>query len=125
LLSTQAAWLLGLMYLPALASTTSAKLINGAEVVNMSMQKKSNSLAGANGAAGKPLEPQITEPAIMALFNVIVTALACMALVFILGNWYDTHKPFKTDTVFYECTFDLGTSYLTRKCEVLGKWVED
>lgn len=92
----------------------------------MSMQKKSNSLAGANCAAGKPLEPQITEPAIVALFNVIVTALACMALVFIFGNLYDTHKPkSEVETVFYECTFDLGTSLLTKRCEVLGKWIED
>jgi hypothetical protein len=113
------------MYLRALASTTSARMIAVAEGVSMSTQQKSFDLAGVNNAAGKPLEPQITEPAIVALFNVIVTALACMALVFILGNWYDTHKPLKTDTVFYECTFDLGTSYLTRKCEVLGKWVED
>lgn len=122
---TQEVACFGLMCLPALANTTNAKMIIVATGASMSTQQKSLNLAGADNAAGKPLEIEMSEPPIMALFNVVVAALAGMGLVLMVGAWYDAVKPtVKDEAVFYECTFDMGTSLLTRKCEVLGKWSE-
>lgn len=90
----------------------------------MSMQEKSSNLAGAIHAAGKPLEPEITEAPIVALFNVIVAALAGMGFVLMVGTWHDalTYMPKQEIVVIYDCRFNLGSSILSGPCTIAGKW---
>lgn len=90
----------------------------------MSMQKKSNNMAGTIHAAGKPLELEVTEPPIVALFNVIVAALAGMGFVLMVGTWYDalTYMPKEFEPVVFDFRFVLGDSILSRPCTIAGKW---